>query len=578
MFASIRVLAYGLVRSLMTTKQQILMILYFGYIWDTVRREEVESRKRCYYSYCKEHQVLSGSMLWSNESEDDSTIKKRSGRKLSNRAESKADRQIVSSEEYDWLDGSIPEMPKIARRYQLFSTAYHFFNTIKYGLISSISYGLLSIDKSYACYLPGRVFLTVNTAYEAPWWGFMLSGSHVIWRAVWHLGEKRMKLDCLLFLTYDRATVIDKQFAISSMNDRTLPAPVIAKMYLHNKVFYERHSDREGRATFSVKQNRRLKHFDRLERLLMKFRILYLILVTLFCMIPASYGMALLGSSEFVKQYYPSCTVSDGFSGKMLRQTLVDNYRYLYSIFDMLDMVVVTIDNAFAVIIPYSGAILMTQDLVIRFDSLCKRLSTLNETIRLLLMSEEYSLIRSPLANRFLSDYREESKSIFHETLSLFEQVRSVDIYMRRFISFIFFACYWITLTIIVTLIFRRQSMSDDMFVIYTYCLVHTQFGLMLTTYRLAQPQNRSLVLYRQLCSAMALCPNIATDKVSWFWLLEYYNKNSKRTTLHIFSESYVLSNFNVLRCMSWAVTCSVILLNSIKSRQLITTSENQSV
>lgn len=535
------------------------MILYFCYVWDAVRNEHIESMRQSYEEYHKKQSSRRGPRS-ARSNEDD-----RTGQEPSNDAPRQHRYELDSG-----FRCVLPEMPKLIRSYQLFSSVFVVCAFLKYGLLSLIHYGIFGIDKTYACFLPGRLGLIMDAAYEAPWWGVFIFGLHVVWRFTWYMEQTRLKLDCLLFLYHDRDTILDKHVALTDINNDRLPGKVAERIYLCNQLFYDRHyNDSTGRTAYAIKQYRTIKQYEILEGYSIKFRCLYVIIMAMMVVPMCVLAVHFQYSDQYYTLSYPSCTISDGSRGEItFRWPLVQKLKYLYNIMDSLDNLMFLVDGAFALVVPYSGAILLTEDLALRIEYLCQQISNLNKSIRSVLLTSDGSFSQPPLSKRFTQYMQRESKRIYTEAIDTFDQTRQVDQYLRVFVSICFFACYFFTLTILAVLIFRRHLVRGTLLVFYIYILIFINFCFIAIIFIMARPQSLSQVLYRKLSSAMALCPDFEQTKMSWRWLLEYYH--SRRNTLHIFGQYYVLSDVNVLRCMSWFVTCTVILLGLIKNRQAI--------
>lgn len=95
----------------------------------------------------------------------------------------------------------------------------------------------------------------------------------------------------------------------------------------------------------------------------------------------------------------------------------------------------------------------------------------------------------------------------------------------------------------------------------FSLTLVNT--GLISLYMIFTRPYHKAQLRYKELCIAMANCPAIPKAKIA-DWLLEYYN-DTNIYSLHPMGKSYALSDLNSLRCASWLVTCSVILVNLLK-------------
>lgn len=177
------------------------------------------------------------------------------------------------------------------------------------------------------------------------------------------------------------------------------------------------------------------------------------------------------------------------------------------------------------------------------------------------------SSILTPLRMKLIEELEEECQSIFKKCIVTFEDVCNTDKFMRKFSLFCILVWFVLNITYQLLTLGKSMGMSEytnAVFVYFEACFIGVfTFSFLI----MARPHSKAQVMYGKLCSAMALCPNIPTAKISWLWLLEYYQGTSTRYTLHLFSRSHALSNLNFLRLMSWFVTCMMILAGLWKHR-----------
>lgn len=175
-------------------------------------------------------------------------------------------------------------------------------------------------------------------------------------------------------------------------------------------------------------------------------------------------------------------------------------------------------------------------------------------------------MLPSITCTKFFEDIEEESNSIYYETISLFDQVGRVDEYIRKFCLIVLGIWFSCTIALETISMISRSAVGGSIIMFYTYIQINSHVLFLCAFGYMSYLDNRTRVLYRKLCSAMALSPSIRKKKLIWRWLLEYYHEKSTRHTLHLVGKSYALSNLNVLRCMSWFATCTMLLVNSIKN------------
>lgn len=565
-----------------TTKQTILVMLYVSFIWDLARKHYVDSRTRDYEKHyskssktLQNHQEHQGYQSFSRCSQDILCDYSRTISNLRLIDKTISDKSVKS--ELDILvdrgfDCPIPSVPKLLRIYRIFSTAFFIYATIKYACLCTIYYGWLDIDKVYGCFLPGRVAFLPDRglAKELPWVALLIYPYHLVWRALWHFVDG-IDVDCLLFLCYDRDAVLSRHYELSELNDSYRTQPDVAyRKYLCNKIFYRRHANAEGYAFYTMKQHRSLEHYDKMQELLLRLRLFYIntIYVVLILMAIGSYYTYL--DHDYFDLSYPMCrSFSNSPHNDTFRWSFSDKFRLYYLLADYLEGTIFIIDTGLITSITFAAGILLTHDLCLRFDMLRRRTCNLNEKFRSCTSMNDLTIPVSPswiaYSNMKSIEYlQEESDWIFNETIGIFQLVGQVDDFMRRFSTYVVFG--WLLnyssyqATSILSLLpkgglvryFNQIAMGSCSLIFITAYLIF------------ARPYHGSRLLYRELCSAMALSPNIPEKKIAWRWLLEHY-RDTNIYSLHLIGKSFTLSNLNILRCVSWFVTCSVVLLSLLR-------------
>lgn len=200
--------------TIITTKQSILLMLYVSYIWDMIRKRYIHTRRIDHEEKYKQFsegsryppQLIENQSLFDDDRSADYSLhhSQTIGR------HSKAKRTIADyqselhEQESDHeFDCAIPPKPKILKIYQIFSTIFMVYASIRYTLLFTIYYGWFYIDKSYACYLPGRVALLADEGiiYELYWIVTVIMIYHLIWRAMWHCSDQLKSTPCCFSTT-----------------------------------------------------------------------------------------------------------------------------------------------------------------------------------------------------------------------------------------------------------------------------------------------------------------------------------------------------------------------------------------
>lgn len=594
MLALFSKLASTIGHHILTTRQQSFLILYASYIWDTVRTEYIESRRKKYSEYFSK--ILIGrrvdkpsnetlpkeDYLFSTPQYENNDLSKRAIRQqvpLGRRGIAQSYGRVDDEAEQDTYDFEcpLPAMPIWLRRYQIFSTVFVIMSIVKYSIVCSVHYRWVEVDPKLICYLPGRLNFLVEFHYEFPLLVLTTEICHIVFRAIWYLNSEPFELDCLLFLCYDKDTILEKQFKLLELNDPKLAPNIAYKEYLCNKIFYERQQCSRGRTIYVLKNHRTVEHYDKMKTFADAIRFSYVAIYSFIYLPMFLLGFYTITTNEYFVRVYKSCSfLSDSYGVKDFAWTYGDWYRVVGLVSDGIDEVLLSIDSSIGLAVPFSGAIIVTQELNIRIDSLGDRMSKLNDKFRALQLicgldeidPETGASTRTPMKVKLIEEIEEESRSIFNETISAFKDICIVDKYMRKFSLFCIFVWFILQLTYQLMALSKRNSITaeaaNSMFVYFECCFIAIfAFSFLI----MSRPHSKATVLYEKFCTAMALCPNIPIAKISWLWLLEYYHGNSARYTLHLIGKTYALSNYNFLRLMSWFVTCIMIMVSLWKHR-----------
>lgn len=528
------------VGSLMTTRQLALFMLYACYIWDLIRREYIDSRERKYQHHKQKRRNY---LIY----------------------------EPTTDEQYDTeFECPIRPMPKFQRSYQIFSTIFIFYTTVKHIALCTIHCGWFDIDKTYTCYLPGRLGLFVDEGfvYELPWLGLIIYSYHLIWRTMWFY-SKPFEVECLLFLFHDKDIILRKQYELIDLNSITTRPDAVYRKYLCNSVFYRRKTTTHGRIIHVMKQNRTIEYREQLENLTLLLKwstyVIFVVSVSIIC-----YGVYTQFRHDHFDMTYSSCRSFSSFaSDANFAWSFDDTFRLSYLFFDLFENLILLLDTTLGLSFPIGAAMVMTHDLCLRFDALRERVRNLNDLFRSshcfgidLNMRIDFSKMTHE-ALKFLEDIQEESESIFDETVSTFEQIEKVDVYMRRLSSFTIFVWLILNASYQASLILKLLPEGSGT-VFNRFASIFVYVGLIICYIIFARPNHRAQLLYKELCIAMAVSPNIPKTKIAWRWLLEYYNR-AGRFSLHLLGKSYTLSNLNTLRCASWFVTCTMIIFSLLK-------------
>lgn len=557
-------------------RTKVLITIYACYTWRAIRNGYIES--------CRKEYPMTSTRLGSRQCGHDSADRppkvrdELRTRQLSpehKRPDEQRQQELDESLADTDFDCPLPQMPKLVRLYQVFSTIFVTYSTIKYALLSIVHYQWLRIDPIYACYLPGRIGIFVGLVHDVPWFGLLVFGCHVVWRYIWSYRCETLQLDCLLFLLYDKHTIIDKQLRLPELNDPYLPPEAANRIYVNNRIFYSRRIV-DGQASYQMRQHRTLMQYERLEKL----DVLSQLMIASVCVLcVTAYTLATYAQFDndlFDANYQPCRSFSDSYKGSgTFAWSFNDRFRLIYHVFDMLDNLVFIIDAFLALIYPFCAALIICNDITLRFDILCKRMANLSA--RFSLANYLFQTTGAPDVPHVAPDLlkqdaalAEDTHETYNEVIDTFEQIEQVDEFIRRLTSFTI--CVWFSLTMSIQLASLGGLHSAKLIIIMVYIAAELYLHVLLSCLLMliTRPHHRSRTLYGHLCTAMALCPVRGDAVVSWPWLLEYYHERSSRHSLHLVGRYHTLCSLNVLRCMSWFISGTLFMLHLIKERLLV--------
>lgn len=584
MFEWVKKYGLRLADSTITNKQTVLIVLFVSYIWDLVRREYVDSRKKEYEEYYRQmnerpeiHSRDRGYQSFSCERGaqyrlpvHNQTVRHYSltDQKVLNNESIKRELNNLLDREFDC---PIPPMSKFLKRYRTFSTAFAIYAAIKYTILCAVYYRWIDVDKSYACYLPGRLSILPDegVVYELPWMGAAIFMSHLIWRAMWRFSHP-IEVDALLFLCYDKDAVLDKQYQVLELNDPSISSTDDAyRKYLCNRLFYQRRIDARGRTVYTMKENRTVEHYEQLDRLMVGLRLYYPYFLYPGYLLLAILSFCTYFRHDYFDMSYPSCrSFSSSVDDENFEWSFSDKFRLFYLFFDLLDGFIFILDTTLGLTIPFGVNTITTHDLCLRFDALRKRIRRLNEKFRSSSIVRELSMEMGTATvthstMKYIECLQEKSDLIFNETIGTFEQVKRVDDYIRKSSSFTFYSWFIANSSYQASSILNLIPKGGVVSLVNMIMTIITYQGVFATFIISARPHHRARLLYNELSTAMALCPTIPKTKIAWRWLLEYYKDHTKYS-LHLIG-NYALSNLNILRSASWIVTCVVVLFSLLK-------------
>lgn len=473
----------------------------------------------------------------------------------------------------------MPEMNGLAQLYQKLSTVFVVYASFKYLFISMVQYKWVDLSPVYLCYLPGRLTYVRGLVYETPLLMFLVAILHLMHRCTWNLGEKRsLDLSCFVFLCFEERVVEEKQNQVNKLNDPNLTASKAFQIYMRDRTFYQQYETVDNKIRYKMRPNRTVEHWRKLSHLASYTPFVYYtnLLVTMMpIMIMTFVNYA---SVEMFDQSYSACR---SFANRPIdgdfKWSFFDPYRQLAFMFDLLEFIFFFPDVSFALVLPFCASLLLTQDLCLYFDALNEktlRLIRILAHIRNLSCEIEQSDAADKCLNSLFKEIpqlreciEEEAKTLYGDSMDAFDQVGKADKFMRVFAPFCIFTWFVLNMSTQIFALFRQKALLINTFVQFLQAV-----GIAILTISfigLSRPYNKSLRLYKLICSVMALDPNSETTKTEWPRLLEFYHKRKCRHTLHILGTSYSLSIINYLRSMSWTVTFTIILLNLIRNRRM---------
>lgn len=583
-----------------TVKVEVMVILFFSYIYDAVRDGYIEKVRARFKAYREQEAELRAGFLNDSNEEGsrernqsvsgppiDKIAKKTDGYILSllkiikeifkrtlmilfNPDYKDYIRSDQSIEDEKYIYCPLDEMPKYLRIYQCISTTYMVYAFMKYGIVCFILYTkFFKKDRSYACYFPGRLDFISTFQYELPSFIFIMVSYHVVFRILWYIVTPRMNLDCFIFIVWPAADVRKKAQQLYKLNDEEDNSYLF---YIENILFYQRIDLGNGKLRYTLRESRSIEHLMKLRHFV---RMIMIFWVSAFLILGIPSTMVVISnmfSMQYFSDMYHMCkrfTNRDPNDPNFRWQT-TDPYRLIALAFDGLDNLMMAIDTCNAMVWPFTSSIICTTDICFRLQTLNVRLSDIKT--RMVLMQTFFKSKR-PRQARCRSHRQRERESyeksmetelrcVQKEITEIYEQINQVDIFTRQFSAFCIYV--WVTMN------FSYQSFSfynRRFMYINSVVLFFQILGFVLLTFTfilLTRAYSLNLTLHRHLCSIIALDQNTST-KLNWIWYLQYYDPFEPRFTLHIGHDSYCLSMATYLRSMLWFFSLGLLTINLLR-------------
>lgn len=582
-----------------TIEREIIVILFFSYIYDAIRRAFISKALVRQKSYLSTSELESPNTLPRDFQKFDSKTsipqptspKSRNGQRLKSSKYSNMYHTIVQirkniatlfrwraavniedskceNDDDEFVFCPLRKMPKFMRIYQYISTTFFIYAFTKYFIVSVILYTKYFSDRSYSCYLPGRLQFVNSHNYELPFLTFVMVSYHIVYRLLWYWYCDRLDLDCFVFVICPESLIRDRMERLSFLNKNQ-----DYRWYLKNALFYQQVNLGKDEHRYFIRESRSLDHLLKLKGFIRILTVFWIIVLFVFA-IPSVYIiMNNIFSNMNFDDLYRHCR---SFSGrdqndKKFAWTFYDRYRLIGLALDGVDNLFICIDTVNAMIWPFTSSIICTKDLCIRLEALDQRLVEIN--IKLLAIHKGSNPIKkwktrsrrdSWLKTRSENDQflGLELRFLQKELTETFEQINRVDKFISIFSAFCIYV--WVSMNFsyqVFSMINGTLLMSNLM---VQFLQVVSFFVLTFTFVELSRAYNIGLKVHKHLCTTIALDPNTFT-KLYWIWFLQYYNPLSPRFTLHIGHDAFPLSMASYLRSMVWFLSLGLLATNILR-------------
>jgi hypothetical protein len=458
------------------------------------------------------------------------------------------------------------EMPKALRRYQYVSHFLVVVEFIKYSFLYSFDNEFFGTKRSYSCYIPGRVAILPNFS---PTFGWLVLFYHVIYRFYLCIIRKSFYLDCFIFLLYDKQAIESIQTNLYEKLMKNSNSPEAFKIYAMNRLFFIKVvlRDESEKVIYRVKTNRSLEHWLKLKQFFNRFMLFCLANIALWG-IPLTIAILLtvLSDKNFRIIYGPCDQMIDAQKNNW---SLLNIHQLIWFVCDMIDTGWLLFDTTNALVWPFSSMILCAQDISYTIDELndtlhdvTRRLKYALENIAVRYWPQQVKYDNGKQISNLLKSIEVDIQVLQSEITRMILQIKQVDEFMSKISAFCIFV--WILSNLWVHFIALNRNKLVMIDAVIQFMQFTAFFALTLSFAYIAQVNTKTRRMYIRICNLVALDPNHKTTKLSWLWVLEYFNKDKPSYSFRMgpFAE---LTLANYLKACSWLITGAMVTINLFK-------------
>lgn len=519
------------------TRSKLLLVMFFSHAYSPTRR--------FYLNKCRNHR-------------DPIKYRKRSSLRLASTNE--------CGSRLSELETVMPSIPLKYYLYYIFSTSTHCIGIFHAPILIIILNNCFGIDLHWNCYLLGRLCFHSSFAYYIPYFEFASTVLHSVWRYVNKYVERYYKLDCLVFLLADSASLkrqLEHDLGPDVDTSSETEFPIFSVKPPRNSylmdILYMDIEWLDNSYRHLLRPNRSLKAREQLANILdWEFFAISVFCLTLLVSIEPVIFYTGFFDRGYIKSY-PTCMPNLELLAREDRlpwwsvTLFPPNHRWLGGPADIMINLFTYLDGLLALVLPVTLAYLLTQDLMLYWQYIAKKLDQLRirqieEQCSDKICSSDNSRrpsqvmdpreLRAPLVARYTSSLTRKLEQFDLEThilqrqiIDFFTQLRAYD----KFVSFLvtFLLIVWVIM-FLGTSYFAIKAQNTAALVFIRAVQVYCYIALICAFYGLLKLRKFIQDTYPILSGIMAR-ERVPRRKAIWSQVLELFTdkKNYGFTIMH---------------------------------------------
>lgn len=444
----------------------------------------------------------------------------------------------------DGQDSCLPEEPRWLDCYTKLTTLVHVYSVFQSTLLIIILNPYLGLDSSWNCYILGRLTIHESSFKLIPYFQFLSSTLLLLWRYIIAYIDRKYRLDCVVFLGTSKQKLGDLVSAEFDVRfDRNSPPDPWLERMLYMEI-----PQSDGGNLLFLRPNRIMRTYRELSKFFDRFFVLIVVATTSLTGLMFPFILRTVLLDLYFIQVYPTCMpdleqLAEDGKLPWWSFSVFDwppNYRLLTLPFDVLINLVVWLEDMAALLVPATFAVLFSEDLVIYWRDLSRRLDELLYRMKNSISFSQangfnshphpHYLIHGPMATMMqeFTESRGQARAnridmeIFilqQQIIDFFTQLKHYNKYVSLVASFFFLS--WSVL-FMASSYFAATSESMTLVMLIRILQVYGLVAILAPLYALLRIRTRTKRSYPIIASIMSFERDPARQGY-WSQILEHY-------------------------------------------------------